>query len=58
MLQTPLMAVRSGRTVRVPEAEPVLVETSGDVVRLALDDGEVIDFDRAELLAALDDEAA
>jgi hypothetical protein len=40
------------------EAEPVVVETDADTVRLELDDGECIDFDRRELLAAVGSEAA
>ncbi len=52
-MRTPLMALRAGRPEHTPESEPVLVDTQGDVVRLLLDDGEVIDFDRTELLNAL-----
>lgn len=58
MPETHLMATRAGRAEHTPEAEPVIVETTDGVVRLVLDDGEAIDFDRQELLAALDDEAA
>lgn len=52
-MRTPLMALRAGRREHAPEAEPVVVEADGDTVRLELDDGEVIDFDRTELLNAL-----
>ncbi len=52
--QTALMATRAQHPAHTPEAEPVLVEVQGDVARLALDDGATIDFDRRELLAALD----
>lgn len=57
MSETHLMATRAGRAEHTPEAEPVLVEATGDVVRLVLDDGEVIEFDRRELLAAAGTEA-
>lgn len=50
---TPLMVTRTDRPEHQPEAEPVVVETTGDVVRLVLDDDTVIDFDRAELSAAI-----
>ncbi len=52
-MQTHLMATRAGRPEHTPEAEPVLVETDGELVVLALDDGERIEFDRRELLSAL-----
>lgn len=38
---------------RFAEAEPVIVDADDDVVRLELDDGKVLGFDRVELLAAL-----
>jgi sulfur carrier protein ThiS len=53
MMRTALIATRAIRNEQVVEAEPVVVETDADVVRLELDDGECIDFDRVELLAAL-----
>jgi hypothetical protein len=52
-MRTALVATRATRAEHVPEAEPVVVETDADVVRLELDDGQWIDFDRRELLAAL-----
>lgn len=56
---TPLMATRSGLSERTPEAEPVIVDTdTPNIVVLRLDDGETIEFDRRELLAATDQEAA
>lgn len=58
MSETHLMATRAGRAEHTPEAEPVIVETTGDVIRLVLDDGDVIEFDRGELLAATEAEAA
>lgn len=36
-----------------PEAEPVVVDVLEHVVRLELDDGDVIDLDRRELTAAM-----
>jgi hypothetical protein len=53
-----LIATRAGRAEYMAEAEPVVVETDAETVRLELDDGECIDFDRRELLAALGSEAA
>lgn len=53
MMRTALIATRAIHRERVVDAEPVVVETDADVVRLELDDGEWIDFDRVELLAAL-----
>lgn len=50
---TPLIATRADRPEHTPEAEPVVVETTDDVVRLVLDDDTIIDFDRAELSAAI-----
>lgn len=35
------------------EAEPVIVEAGADVVRVVLDDGRCVDFDRVELAAAI-----
>jgi hypothetical protein len=58
MVRTALIATRAIPRERVAEAEPVVVETDADIVRLELDDGECIDFDRSELLAALRTEAA
>lgn len=53
MSQTPLMVTRAGRPEHTPEAEPVIVDTdSPDVIVLRLDDGETIEFDRLELVAA------
>ena len=52
-MRTALVATRASRPEHTPEAEPVVVEADGDTVRLELDDGEVIDFDRTELLNAL-----
>jgi hypothetical protein len=57
-MRTALVATRASRREQIPEAEPVVVETDPDVVRLELDDGECIHFDRRELLAALGSEAA
>lgn len=52
-MQTHLMAMRAGRPEHTPEAEPLLVDTDHDgVVRLVLDDGDTLDIDRVELLAA------
>ena len=42
-----------GDTTRNEESEPVLIETVGDAVVFALDDGERLEFDRVELLSAL-----
>lgn len=50
-MQTYLTATRVAPD-DVPESEGVLVETADGVVRLALDDGEVIVFDQSELHAA------
>lgn len=53
MLRTSfLMATRVATPDDVPESEPVIVETGADVVRLELDDGGVVEFDRRELHAA------
>jgi hypothetical protein len=52
-MRTALVATRASRPEHIPEAEPVVVETDADIVRLELDDGECIDFDRRELLAGL-----
>lgn len=52
-MRTALVATRAARSEHTPEAEPVIVEANGNIVRLELDDGEVIDFDRRELLAAV-----
>ncbi len=50
---TPLMLTRASHPLHSPEAEPVIVEVDGDAVRLVLDDGETLDFDRLELAAAV-----
>lgn len=55
---THLVATRTDRPEHTPEAEPVVVETTADVVRLVLDGGEVIDFDAVELRAAIGARAA
>ncbi len=53
-----LMALRAGRPEHTPEAEPVVVDTDAEgAVVLELDTGETVEFDRAELLAALEDAA-
>lgn len=54
MDETYLMVTRAGRREHTPEAEPVLVQADDDTVLLGLDDGETIEFDRSELLAALE----
>jgi hypothetical protein len=56
--RTALVATRASRLEHIPEAEPVVVETDGDIVRLELDDGECMDFDRRELLEAPRGQAA
>jgi len=59
MSQTPLMVTRAGRAEHTPEAEPVIVDTdTPNVIVLRLDDGETIVFDRRELVAATQAEAA
>lgn len=50
---TLLMALRAGRPEHSPEAEPVLAYVQGATVRLELDDGEILEFDAAELRAAI-----
>jgi len=57
MMRTAPIATRAICRKYVVETEPAVVETEVDVVRLELDDGECIDFDRVELLAALSVEA-
>ncbi len=52
MPRTALVATRATPD-GAPEAEPVVVDVLEHVVRLELDDGEVIDFDRRELSAAV-----
>lgn len=52
MSETLLMATRHGQDQA--EAEPVLVERDGRVVRLRLDDGDMIEFDAVEFDAALE----
>lgn len=51
MTRTALIATRASRREDAAEAEPVVVDADVDVVRLELDDGECIDFDRVELAA-------
>lgn len=59
MTRTSLVIVnRSGRPEHTPEAESLLVETEGERVVLRLDDGEELECDRGELLAALEQQAA
>ncbi|MDP2712287.1 MAG: hypothetical protein Q8O56_13805 [Solirubrobacteraceae bacterium] len=56
MTPTHLIATRVATPDDAPESEPVLVEAAEadvDVVRLVLDDGAVLDFDRRELLNAV-----
>lgn len=50
---TMLMALRAGRPEHTAEAEPVIVACHDERVALELDDGETLDLDRIELLAAL-----
>lgn len=53
-MQTSLMALRAGRPKHTPEAEPVLVDTdTPGIVRLVLDDGDVVEMDATELLLAV-----
>lgn len=53
-MQTPITILRAGRPEHTPEAEPLIVDTDdGATVRLVLDDGDELVFDRVELLAAL-----
>lgn len=52
-MTTAVIAIRAAGPERTSEAEPVVVETDASVVRLELDEGECIDFDRCELLVAL-----
>jgi hypothetical protein len=53
-MKTSLMALRAGRAEHTPEAEPVLVDTdTPGVVRLVLDDGDVVELDATELLLAV-----
>ena len=51
-----LMALRAGRVEHTPEAEPVLVALEAERVVLVLDDGERLEFDERELLAALEEQ--
>jgi hypothetical protein len=48
-----LTILRAGRPEHTPEAEGVLVVCDGSSVHLELDDGDVLTFDRVELLRAL-----
>lgn len=58
-MRTALGATRAtGPDDREPEAELVVVDARDDIVRLELDDGACIDFDRIELLAACQARAA
>lgn len=50
---TLLMVLRAGRPEHTPEAEPLIVSRIGESVVLELDDGERIEVDHAELLAAI-----
>lgn len=51
---TLLMALRARRPFDdAPEAEPILVSVTGQSVVLELDDGQRIELDEAELLAAI-----
>lgn len=52
-----LMAQRRGLPHQDPEAEPVLVQATGRVVVLTLDDGQTLTFDRSELRATLEQAA-
>lgn len=57
-MKTPLMALRAGRAEHTPESEPVLVDTdTPGVILLALDDGDVLELNAAELVAAVRDAA-
>jgi hypothetical protein len=51
------MAQRRGLPHQDPEAEPVLVQATGRVVVLTLDDGQTLTFDRSELRATLEQAA-
>jgi hypothetical protein len=54
-MKTSLMALRAGRAEHTPEAEPVLIDTdTPGVVRLVLDDGDVVELDATELRAAVE----
>ena len=48
-----LMGLRRGRPEHSGDAEAVLVSLDGESVILTLDDGEMIELDRVELMAAL-----
>lgn len=48
-----LTILRAGRPEHTPEAEGVVIVRDGVNVHLELDDGEVLTFDRVELLNAL-----
>jgi hypothetical protein len=59
MPRTSLVIVnRSGSPEHTPEAEGLVVETDGERAVLRLDDGEEIECDRGELIAALESKAA
>lgn len=53
MTETPLTINRSGRPEHTPEAELAVVRAEGELVVIELDDGESLELDRAELVAAL-----
>lgn len=53
---TMVVANRGHDTAHV-EAEPVLVQRDGEVVRLVLDDGDTLEFDATELRSALGEAA-
>lgn len=48
-----LMGLRRGSQEHSGDAEAVLVSLDGESVILTLDDGEMIELDRVELMAAL-----
>lgn len=50
-MQTLLMATRTGTAGT--DAEPILINTDDGRARLELDDGQILDLDHTELLAAL-----
>lgn len=51
-MKTVLMATRADRPEHTPEAEAVEIDATDDTVRLVLDDGVTVEFDRRELVAA------
>ena len=48
-----LMGARTGSADDSGDAEAVIVSLEGDTVILTLDDGEMLELDRVELMAAL-----